>query len=335
MNNRGKQTQTYFPVSYSTLSDTALRKFIGMTYGLNDITEFRYLLRGMNDTYLMKTTKVNYVFRVYRADRRSEYSEVAFEIELLTYLDGKGIPVSLPIADQSGNFIQTLNALEGNRFGVLFSFVEGTERSIDDEEISHLFGKSVADIHTKTDGFQSEFTRQPLDLAYLIHQSFVSIEPYMNHRSVDFEWLRTFAKQLEERLLEFPLEELDWGICHGDLHGNTNVSFKEDMSYTHYDFDLCGFGWRAYDIAEFRLAREVRLRHDPDKLERLWNAFIEGYQSVRSLSEKDLQAVPMFVGIRQLWLMGLCLGDSHIHGSIDFDDDFISEKLDFFKNLQV
>lgn len=325
----------HFPVSYSTLSLKALREYIEKTYDLIDITEFSYLLRGLNDTYLMKTSKDNYVFRVYRADRRTEYSEVAFEIELLQYLHRNEIPVSLPIADQSGNFIQMLNAPEGNRFGVLFTFAEGIERSIDNEEISYLFGKAVADIHSKTDSFETEYTRQPLNLEYLFQESLASIEPYMTHRSEDFEWLRTLAKQFEERLHEFPLEELDWGICHGDLHGNTNISFKEDMSYTHYDFDLCGFGWRAYDIAEFRLAREVRLRHDQDKLERLWNAFIEGYETVRKLSEKDLQAVPIFVGIRQLWLMGLCLRDSHIHGSIDFGDDFINDKLNFFKHLQI
>ena len=134
-------------------------------------------------------------------------------------------PVSLPIDDQSGNLIQILNAPEGNRFGVLFSFAEGTERSIEDEEISYLFGKAVADIHLQTDGFQSELTRQPLDLEYLIHQSLVSIEPYMTHRSEDFEWLRTIAKQLEERLLEFPLDELDWEFCHGDL-----CKFKTELN---------------------------------------------------------------------------------------------------------
>lgn len=324
-----------FPVSYSTLSLKALQDYVGEKYDLKDIKEFRYLLRGMNDTYSIKTAEDQYVFRVYRADRRMEYSEVAFEIELLKHLDQHHIPVSMPISDICGEFIQTLNAPEGDRFGVLFTFAEGNEQAINDEEISYLFGKSVADIHTKSDNFSTEYARQILDLDYLIHKPLTAIEPYMTHRKDDFECIRSVAKQLEQRLLDFPLEELDWGICHGDLHGNTNISFKEDMSYTHYDFDLCGFGWRAYDIAEFRLAREVRLTFDKDKFEQLWSAFVEGYVSVRNLSEKDLQAVPIFVGIRQLWLMGLCLGESHIHGSIDFGDDFIDDKLAFFKNLQV
>ncbi|WP_429842618.1 hypothetical protein [Brevibacillus sp. FIR094] len=36
-------------------------------------------------------------------------------------------------------------------------------------------------------------------------------------------------------------------------------------------------------------------------------------------------------GIRQLWLMGLCMHDPHIMGSSDSDDAFVSEKMEFFK----
>jgi Ser/Thr protein kinase RdoA (MazF antagonist) len=157
----------------------------------------------------------------------------------------------------------------------------------------------------------------------------------MQHRKEDFMIIKTAANRLEELLKEQPLEDLNWGICHGDLHGNTNISYRDDMSYTHYDFDLCGYGWRAYDIAEFRLAREVRLGHDPEKLELIWKAFVDGYKSVRDLSELDIKTVPIFVGIRQLWLMSLCLKDPSINGIIDYGDDFINDKLSYFKNLQV
>src|SRR5690606_8718137 len=107
----------HFPVSYSTLSLTALKEYTRKTYNLDDIKDMSYLLRGMNDTYLITTSDKKLIFRIYRADRRREYSEVAFEIELLNYLDEQGIPVSLPIADHRGQFIQVLNAPEGDRYG--------------------------------------------------------------------------------------------------------------------------------------------------------------------------------------------------------------------------
>lgn len=324
----------YFPVSYSTLSDKALAEYLRNHYNIQHILNMSYYLRGMNDTYLVTTSEKPYVFRVYRGDWRAEYSEIAFELELLNYLNLKGISVSLPVADTHGEFIQTFDAPEGKRFGVLFTFAEGTERGMDNEEICNLFGQSVANIHLQSESFKSEYKRTILDLNYLIHQSLEVIESSMQHRIEDVEFMKKLGQQLEHSLRDIPLEQLDWGICHGDLHGNTNVSFTEDLVMTHYDFDLCGYGWRAYDIAEFRLAREVRVGHDPDLLERLWTAFIEGYRSVRDLSENDLKAVPIFVGIRQLWLMGLCLKDPHINGSVDYDDAFIDDKLAYFKRLK-
>ncbi|WP_429842749.1 hypothetical protein [Brevibacillus sp. FIR094] len=44
-------------------------------------------------------------------------------------------------------------------------------------------------------------------------------------------------------------------MCHGDLQGNFNTNFCDDNTYTHFDFDLCGYGWRAYDLAAFKLSR--------------------------------------------------------------------------------
>ncbi|WP_438350714.1 phosphotransferase [Paenibacillus sp. FA6] len=323
----------YFPVTYSTLSDNALTEYLIKKYEITDIIKTTYYLRGMNDTYLVTASEQKYIFRVYRGDWRKNYSEVGFEIDLLQYLSEQGISVSLPIPDAEGELIQVIRAPEGNRFGVLFTFAEGSEKAIDDNEISNIFGRAVADIHLKGDNFQSNYLRPDINLDYLIKQSLLTIESAMQHRKEDFKILENAANQLEKIIEE--QHGLDWGICHGDLHGNTNVSFKDDLSMTHYDFDLCGYGWRAYDIAEFRLAREIRLGHDNEKLEEIWNAFMKGYKSIRPLSDNDLRVIPVFVGIRQLWLMGLCLKDPHINGSIDYDDDFIDEKLIYFKNLKV
>lgn len=324
-----------FPVSYSTLSDQAINDYLKKQYHLNSNTRTSYLLRGMNDTYLVTTPEKKYVFRVYRGDWRGNESEVSFEMELLHHLDQNGISVSLPIPDQQGNLIQKLQAPEGTRYAVLFTFAEGTEKGIDTEEISERFGQTVAEIHLKSDSFHTTSSRQELTLDYLIHQTLEAVQPHMQHRLEDFQEFIQIAAKLENSLRELGLDTLDWGICHGDLHGNTNVSYMDDLTMTHYDFDLCGYGWRAYDIAEFRLARQVRLGHDPAQLELLWSAFIKGYQSIRALSDNDLHAVPVFVAIRQLWLFGLCLKDPHINGSIDYGDDFIDDKLHFFRNLSI
>ena len=60
---------------------------------------------------------------------------------------------------------------------------------------------------------------------------------------------------------------------HGDVQGH-NHHLTEDGQIIWFDFDLCGWGWRAYDIAYYytRIPEPVRA------------PVIQGYESVRPLS---------------------------------------------------
>ncbi len=80
-----------------------------------------------------------------------------------------------------------------------------------------------------------------------------------------------------------------------DFHG-ANCHFTEDNEIAHFDFDLCSYSWRAYDLAIYRWST--------GRADHLWQAFPEGYQSVRPLSPTEREAVPTFVVMRQIWLMG-------------------------------
>lgn len=321
----------HFPVVYSTLCEQALKEWIEENYAVGKVQRVEFLLRGMNDTYKVHGNDALYIFRVYRGDWRRHQAAVEFEMDFLLHLQAEGISVSSPITALNGERVHSLQAPEGIRFGVLFTYAEGEERSIDNADISRLFGQAVSQLHSAADTFTSSYERPVMDQHYLIDKPLQVIVDRIQHRPEDVQKLMAIGSALKEQITQF--SALDWGVCHGDLHGNTNISYSGDQTYTHYDFDLCGYGYRAYDIAEFRLAREVRLGNDPGKLSELWDAFLEGYQSVRQLHEDDIRAVPVFVAARQLWLMGLCLHDLHIVGSIDSGDDFIDEKMEYFNSL--
>ncbi|GIN86313.1 hypothetical protein J6TS2_26990 [Heyndrickxia sporothermodurans] len=321
-------------VSYSTISERAISDYIADNYSIKPV-EVTYLIRGINDTYIVRDEHSKYVFRVYRSDWRTHEEEVAFELELLIYLKKQGLSVSYPIAKNDGNYLNTLHVPEGKRFGVLFSYADGEEKPIDNENISSLFGKAVAEFHMKTAQFTSNKQRSELNLEFLIDKPLKIIQQAMLHRKEDFAFLEKVAIKLKNIIQDLKLRGLDWGICHGDLHGNQNVSFRKDLSYTHYDFDICGYGWRAYDIAEFRLARQYHTNGDKELLERLWEAFLKGYTSVRELGKNDLEAIPVFVWIRELWLMGLCFQLCHIDGVIDTGDDFIDDKIELFRKVKL
>lgn len=324
----------FFPITYSLLSTDALLLHLKNHYEIHQPVQLQYFLRGMNDTYILETALEKYIFRVYRADRRSK-SDIDFELELLNDLHEKGVNVSIPISRKDGMMINEFLVPEGVKYGVMFSFAVGNEKPIHAVEDSYLFGQSVAQIHKATDNFKSEHVRGKLDFEHLIEKPLHTIKLHMNHRQEDYQFLYDLAIQLKAQI-EVHLEAgLDWGICHGDLHGNTNVTFTDEGKLTHYDFDICGYGWRAYDIAEFRLAREIHSGHDKDEVERLWAAFLNGYKSLRDLSDNDISAVPMFVALRQLWLFALCFSEGELIGAADFDNGFIDSKMDYFRNLEV
>jgi Ser/Thr protein kinase RdoA (MazF antagonist) len=100
------------------------------------------------------------------------------------------------------------------------------------------------------------------------------------------------ADRLRERITG-----LAWGICHGDFQCG-NLHFDDDRKVTVFDFDAGGPGWLAFDLAPFA-------RHTLRKAPAVWNAFVEGYIRKRRLSDLELEAVPLLVGLREIHLMGL------------------------------
>ncbi|MFS0557746.1 phosphotransferase [Brevibacillus sp. 179-C9.3 HS] len=277
----------HLPVVYSTICEKALLHVLQEAYPAEQIQSVQYMLRGMNDTYLVETVDQKRVFRLYRSDWRTEEAAVAFEMELLLHLNKEGVSVSVPIADASGKHVLSLQAAEGNRFGALFTYAEGREQEMDNEELSARFGRAVAWLHVKAEGFSTRQARDVWDAKTLIHRPLAIIEARLQHRQEDLQFLQKLAADMEAKLNEHIRIGLEWGICHGDLQGNFNTNFGEDNSYTHFDFDLCGYGWRAYDLAAFKLSR-ILIEEEDELVESLWKAFLKGYTEVRPLAESSI-----------------------------------------------
>jgi Ser/Thr protein kinase RdoA (MazF antagonist) len=96
--------------------------------------------------------------------------------------------------------------------------------------------------------------------------------------------------------LDFPID--GFGLIHGDLNGgNIHVSSSGDA--TIFDFDHFGYGWRAYDLTSFYRGPDS----SAEQQERA-NAFFEGYETVRPLTEAERASLPAFAACRELWDTG-------------------------------
>lgn len=310
-------------VKYSVISSSDLNLMINELYNLGNIVECRFLCNGLNDTYLITTNESKYILRIYKTNWRNK-NDIDFEIELLGYLIFNGIPVSHSIPKKDGNYITEIGAPEGQRFAVLFTYAEGD--FLDNKESALLYGEQVAMMHLAMDTFECNHNRFSIDLDHLLTNPIHSIKSVFSDRPEDIAYLESLALLLQKRV-ENISHGLEWGVCHGDLHG-WNVHFHND-TLTHFDFDCGGYGWRAYDLSVFLWSR-VRGRTKEHFKNESWSVFLESYLKIKPLSDIDLASIATFVAIREIWLMGLHTGNSEVWGANNYGDHF-SGNLKFLK----
>jgi Ser/Thr protein kinase RdoA (MazF antagonist) len=311
-------------VAHSVISTDALVPIVYEAYNIGDIVECRFISNGLNDTYMVNTNEKKYILRIYKYNWRSK-SEINFELELLNHLVSNGVPVSYPVVKKAGGYFTELLAPEGSRYAILFTYAEGTNSN--SKENCSLYGEQVAKMHVAMEDFHSSHHRFAIDLNHLLTIPLQSIRTLLSHRPEDIDYLESLSLLLQNRIRRIA-SELSWGVIHGDLHGG-NVHFHEG-GLTHFDFDCAGYGWRAYDISVFLWAK-VRGRQKELFKNELWSIFLESYRENSALSEPELEVVPTFVAIREIWLMGLHTGNSRIWGAWQ-NDHYFNKNLQFLRD---
>lgn len=298
-----------FPVTRSILSADALVDELLSDYDIGMPLACTFLAPTTNDTYRVDAASGIYVLRIYRAGRRS-LSDVRAELDALIHLRRKGVSVSSPIAGRDGDLVRVLDAPEGPRYAVLFSYAPGRPRPRDSALDRSADGRLLADIHAASDNLPAPPSQVPLDLTYLLDQPLASLNPFLDHRPNDrvylanqVEWLRNAVGRLSGLL--------DWGFCHGDYHG-WNIHLADDQHLTVFDFECCGFGFRAWDLATYRWS--IRRQDDT------WSSFLHGYSERRQLREADRTGIPLFVAIREIWLLGNRAANARDWGALGVDE---------------
>ena len=300
------QQPHHLPVIYSTIAPAALETILARDYQLDAPLRCTVWNRGFNDHYLVATAARHYMLRVYSPGKywAQGPGDFRFELELLRHLHAHDVPVSYAIERRDGDLLGPIHAPEGERYVALFSYAPGTIVEQMDQLQSRLFGETVARLHLAADAFSTGHPRYHLDLHMLLEQPMGLIRQSMGASRPDaLSFLERTARQLKEQVQRLSRDGGAYGIIHADLHGRNN-HITLDNRLTLFDFDHCGFGWRAYDLAVFVGGQALEIRE----------AFVEGYQSVRRLSDAELAAIPTFVKIRPIWDTGDILAMAHLFG---------------------
>jgi len=258
-----------------------------------------------NDHYLVRVGETKYVARLYQLGEhlKRQETDYRYEMEWLHFLKSKGVQVSIPIRQRDGGNLGFVNAPEGKRFYALFSFAQGKPMSSRDEEQLFVMGQKMAEIHLLSNEFKTEQERRPMDLQYLVDEPVERLKQFWAGK--EDERLRLLLSSAEEAMVGI-MSLLDneettpdsWGPIGGDFHPyNTHIDAGGNPTF--FNFDLCGYGWRAYDIATFLL--NANLIHKSSDLS---ESFFSGYYSKRPLSTNEHLAIAPFLTLRRVWLAG-------------------------------
>ena len=309
---------------YSQLSSDSVLDIINSKYELGQSISSKFYVLGLHDNYLIECSNKKYIFRLYRNGWRTK-EEILFEVDLLSYLEKTSSNVASPVKIKNNELVTYIEAPEGIRSGVLFHYADGQPPSSDVScEECHLLGISVAKIHENSDGFKSKYKRETLDLPYLVDDSLKLIRPFLN--SSQIESLSNIREIIYQNISNLTPDNSDFGICTGDIN-LTNFHINQNKIITHFDFDQCGYGFRAFEIAKFTGGfRRNEAKHD--KL----NAFLNGYESVRVISENEKRAIPYFEIVAPIWVLAIHACNVDKIGHQYLDEGFWKKRIE---NIEV
>jgi Ser/Thr protein kinase RdoA (MazF antagonist) len=317
-----------FPTIYSTLSCEALIARLLPHYEIAEVTGCQFWNRGLSDVYIVETQAEQYVLRISHCHWRSK-SDIDFELELLDFLQKRQLPVSYPLRTNDGRLSVELNAPEGKRYASLFTYAPGKVALGDlNQTQSCKLGETVALIHQAGMDFRTYCHRQPLTLPYLLDDSLAAIAPFLQHRPDDLEFLLGSIDRIKLKLQDFPQEPPFWGICWGDPHSG-NAHFTDDNKVTLFDFDQCGYGWRAFELGKFlQVAMRTGIAHN------VREAFLQGYQSVQPITSRELDSLQAFTKTAHIWNWAISLNTAIVHSYSKLDDGYFTHRLAQLKMLR-
>ena len=312
--------------TYSQLSTQSVLEFLSDFYEIGEVCGCKYYVLGLHDNYFVETESRKYILRIYRNDWRSP-DEINFELGFLDYLKKQGSLISYPLLTIEDQLYFQFSAPEGTRFATLFYYAEGDSpgNSISPSQ-SELLGHTVATIHKFSNSFECKEYRKVLDIPYLVDGSVLAIESFLSKEQLHY--ILRVRDIIESHMPDLPKEEGVWGACHGDVNP-TNFHINSESQITLFDFDQCGYGYRAFEIAKFKSSI-----YPIENKEEVESHFLQGYQSVRQLSGNEIKAIPYLEIISHIWVMAIHAYNVNRIGYKYLEKPFWDRRISVIKKLE-
>ncbi len=319
------------PVAASIFSTVALGELVGRHYGLVPPATCELVASGENDMYRLHTGGQNLYLRVYRAGMPKPF--IREELLVLTHLAQEGLHVPLPLAaPATGEVLLPLAAPEGVRMAVLCLDLGKTRLDLADDRQVSAYGRTVGALHKALDRLTRPVKRLQLDGEFLVAGPMLRLRPHLPSWPAEIRFIESLAAAVLATLRQDRREHPSYGLCHGDLN-LANVLW-DGSSIAFLDFELCGHGWRTYDLAVF-LWNLVDNQPDPVKRTAIRETYLAGYQEVRGdLAEAERRLLPFLVLARHFETMGYHALCTRKFGSSFLDENYFKTHLGYLHGWQ-
>ena len=283
--------------TYSQLSSQSACQIVAAHYNLDAPLSCKFYVLGLHDNYLIQSGNQKYILRIYRNAWRSR-EEAGFELELLAFLTHQTDLAAKLVPTKNDELAVYIDSPEGERTAALFCYADGHApgNNITTEE-AELLGVAVANLHNITNTFTTHRHRPRLELSYLLDESITSIKPFVDSKA--HSDLKQLQAKLHDALSGIEKEVDIYGICTGDVNSG-NFHINQHKQITLFDFDQCGYGYRAFEIGKF--FSSLHNHHDKPAI---CDAFLAGYTQIRQLSEIEIAAIPYFEIVSVIWVMAI------------------------------
>ena len=264
---------------YTEVSDDDLAHFIA-GYDLGTLLSYKGIAEGVENTnYLVHTEKGPFFLTLY--EKRVTPADLPFFLGLMEHLAKAGINCPTPVRDADGRMLREL----AGKPAALVTFLEGVWIRRPQARHCWAVGQAMARLHLAGQSFKP--TRaNALGLA--------GWRPlYASFRARADEIAPGLCAIIEQELGHLEANwpaDLPWGIIHADLFPD-NVFFLGDALSGLIDFYFACNDAFAYDIAATLNAWCFETDHSFNVTK--GQALLKGYQSVRTLTGAERQALPL------------------------------------------
>lgn len=264
---------------YTDISEDDLKQFL-TEYDVGELTSYKGIAEGVENTnFLLHTTQDPLILTLY--EKRVEKADLPFFLGLKQHLFEKGLSCPLPLPRHDGELLGELSG----RPAALISFLEGMWLRKPEARHCREVGKALAAMHLAGEGFE------------LKRPNALSVEGW----KVLWEKSEARADEVEPGLQQEIRTDLDFlatqwpqdlpdGVIHADLFQD-NVFFLGDELSGLIDFYFACNDILAYDVSiclnAWCFEKDGAYNVTKGK------ALLEGYQSVRPMSEAELAALPL------------------------------------------